>query len=76
MLTMAPPKKEKAKNKGGRPKSVDPKVSLASLKGSEQYRVWLEGLAEHSHLPLAILIEHALREYAENHEYPALQPKR
>lgn len=74
MTAMAAPKKPT--NKGGRPKNADPKASLASLKGSEQYRAWLEGLAEHAHLPLAILIEHALREYAENHGYEPVQPRR
>ena len=60
----------------GRPKSRDPKRSLASLKGGEAYATWLTGLVDHSHLPVTILIEHALREYAENHGYDEPQPRR
>jgi hypothetical protein len=70
---MARPKKKGAV---GRPKAADPKKSLASIKGGAEYAAWLEGLAEHAHLPLTILIEHALREYAENHGYANPQPKR
>jgi hypothetical protein len=56
---------------------MEPAVkSLASIKGGAEYATWLEGLAEHAHLPLTILIEHALREYAENHGYTNSQPKR
>jgi hypothetical protein len=73
MPSMAPPKKKKAM---GRPKASDPKRSLASLKGGGKYAEWLVGLVEHSHLPVTILIEHALREYAERHGYSAPQPKR
>lgn len=70
---MARPKK---KPPVGRPKSSDPKRSIASLKGGKAYEGWLNGLADHSHLPVTILIEHALREYAEKHGYEAPQPKR
>jgi len=70
---MARPKQGKAM---GRPKALDPKRSLASLKGSENYGKWLAGLVDHSHLPVTILIEHALREYAETHGYAEPQPKR
>jgi hypothetical protein len=76
MPTMAPPKKKKTKSSGGRPKALDPKRSLASLKGGEPYALWLDGLVSYSHLPVTILIEHALREYAEKHGYKEVQPKR
>lgn len=75
MLAMAAAKKPKPKAMG-RPKSADPKKSLASLKGGEAYSEWLDGLVDHSHLPVTILIEHALREYAENHGYEPEQPRR
>jgi hypothetical protein len=74
MQTMPPPRKPK--KAGGRPRSAEPKLPLASLKGSEKYRKWLEGLARHAHLPVAILIEHALREYASTHGYDQEQPQR
>ena len=71
---MPPPKKCKAA--GGRPRSSDPKRSLASIKGGKAYEKWLVGLARFAHLPITILIEHALREYAERHGYPEKQPDR
>jgi hypothetical protein len=73
-LTMARPKKKPAPV--GRPKTEEPKRSLASLKGSESYAAWFDGLVDFSHLPASILIEHALREWAENHGYGKPQPKR
>lgn len=72
MQTMARPKKRAV----GRPKNLGPKPTLVSLRGSEEYREWLEGLANRSHLPMAILLEHALREYAERHGYEKPQPRR
>jgi hypothetical protein len=72
---MARPKKKPATSVG-RPKSENPKLSLASLKGNAEYAEWLRGLVEHSHLPTTILLEHALREYAEKHGYAPRQPRR
>lgn len=74
-IDLMPPKKPK-KPTPGRPKTENPKRSLASLKGSEEYAEWLESLTDHSHLPTAILIEQALREWAENHGFTKPQPKR
>jgi len=70
------PKAAAARPAPGRPKADDPKRSLASLKGGVKYARWLEGLAAHAHLPTALLIEHALREYAERHGYDQAQPRR
>jgi hypothetical protein len=56
---------------------MEPAVkSLATIKGGAEYAVWFDGLAEHAYLPFTILIEHALREYAENHGYTKPPPKR
>ena len=66
----------KRKPAGGRPKADDPKRSLASLKGGVKYSEWSDGLVGHSHLPATILIEHALREYAENHGHDGPQSRR
>jgi len=73
MTAMATQRKTKPP---GRPKADDPKRSLASLKGGVQYSEWFDGLVEFSHLPATLLIEHALREYAEKHGYSKAQPRR
>ena len=49
---------------------------LPSLQRPGRHRPSPGGSSEHAHLPLAILIEHSLREYAENHGYEAPQPRR
>ena len=66
----------KRKSAGGRPKAEDPKRSLASLKGGEKYSEWFDGLVEFANLPATILVELALREYAEKHGYSKGQPRR
>lgn len=70
------PTMPKKKSPVGRPKSTDAKVSLASLKGSAGYADWFVGLVAFSHLPASILIEAAVREYAERHGYTKPQPQR
>lgn len=74
MKTMARPKKSASPK--GRPKVDDPKKSLISLKGSDKYAGWLDGLIAHVNLPPTMMMELALREYAKNHGYDVPQPKR
>lgn len=76
---MPPPKQARRPapaRKVGRPKTDVPKVSIASIKGTPAYAAWLDGLAKHARLPVAILIEHALFEYAAAHGYASEQPNR
>lgn len=70
------PRSKKQKSVGGRPKTPDPKKPIASFKGTVEFAAWFNGLVEHVHLPATILIEHALREYAERHGYKTPAPKR
>ncbi len=60
----------------GRPKASDPKTPIASIKGGSAYKQWLKDLADFSRLPITILVEHALFEYAQTHEFPKEPPKR
>lgn len=66
----------KTKAVGGRPRAEDPKRSLVSLKGGKRFADWLDKLSEFTHLPPTILMEHALRVYAEQQGFPDPQPKR
>jgi hypothetical protein len=70
------PRPKKAKNVGGRPKVPAPKKPIASFRGTEEFAAWFEGLANHVHLPASVLIEHALRQYAERQGYKPPAPKR
>jgi hypothetical protein len=70
--TLMPPKKRA----GGRPKTPDPKRSIASFRGTTGFADWFEWLVTHRRLPASVLIEHALIEYAERHGYKPKAPER
>lgn len=75
MTTMAAPKR-----RPGRPPKpkheLSRKETVLALKGSEEFRAWLEGLAAHMRLPLSIVMEHALVVYAKQEGYDPEPPKR
>lgn len=71
-----PTPKKRTPKLAARVKSAEPKPTIASIKGGAAYAAWLEALAGHAHLPVALLIEHACREYAERHGFGEPQPKR
>lgn len=72
MTTMARPRNRPK----GRPKGEKVKKSIASIKGTDEFREWLDGLSKHTHLPYAILIELALRRYAVEEGYDTPAPER
>lgn len=74
LLEMPQPKKRKSL--GGRPKTPELKKPIASFRGTESFAAWFLELSEHVHLPASILIEHALRVYAENQGFKKPPPKR
>lgn len=68
---------QKPKNKGGRPKGKRPPIKPSvSLKGSEEWRKWLEELAHHVRLPMTYTIDQALMVYAEAMEFKKHYPGR
>jgi hypothetical protein len=53
------------------------KQSLISLKGTVSYEKWIDGLVDHAHQGTrTLLLKNALREFAENHGYKVVVPKR
>jgi hypothetical protein len=72
MIAMARPKRGKA----GRPKVANPKRQILSIKGSEEWRDWLRGLADHVHMPATTLIDQALIKFARGVGYDEPMPKR
>jgi len=69
-----PPKKAKG---AGRPKAAKPLRSLISLKGTEDFELWVDGLVEHAHLGTrTLLLRNALREFASLVKYSDPMPKR
>lgn len=61
-----PPPKKRAKKKTA---SVVQR-NLLSLKGTDEFKDWLDGLAKRTGAPVTVTIERALRELAERVGYP------
>ncbi len=64
------------RKKPGRPKRVGPaRETVVALKGSTEWKVWLDGFAGHCRLGLADTIEQSLDYYAQERRYDR-PPKR
>lgn len=72
MATMA----KAPKNKGGRPKTPDPKKTIMTIRGSDDWRDWVHRLAEHMRLKSSDLIDRALVELADKHGFKERPPQR
>jgi len=64
------------KGVGGRPKSVEPMVPIASLKGKQAFADWFEELLVHCRLSGSTALEHGLIELAKVHKFPKPPPER
>jgi len=64
------------RSKGGRPKVDAPKRNILTMRGSEEWREWLNGLAEFCRLPTTTLVDHAVIKYAKDVGYEVAPPKR
>ena len=67
-----------AKKKTARPKTPEPatRKNVVSIRGTENWRDWLMGLAAHRRLKASDVIDQALIEYAERHGYTREAPPR
>jgi hypothetical protein len=63
MVTVAPMAEKK--RKPGRPKGVTRRETVLGLKGTPEWKTWLEKFAEHCRLSMADTIDQALTEQAE-----------
>ena len=60
----------------GRPKRVGPsRDTVVAMKGSTEWKAWLDGFADHCRLGLADTIEQSLLWYAKEREF-RVPPKR
>src|SRR4051812_18148840 len=74
---MARPKKgQGVKSKGGRPRVESPKRNVVTLRGSEEWRDWLNELADHCGLPTTVLIAQAVKDYAKAEGFGKPMPRR
>jgi hypothetical protein len=68
---------KKRASKPGRPAMVRPMHSIVSLKGTDDFEVWLDELVDHARQGTrTLLLRNSLAEYAENHGFKKPQPKR
>lgn len=56
--------------------SPGPRRTVLTIKGTDEWRLWLEGLGEHLRTPTSTIVDHALVRYAKEMGYIAEAPKR
>ena len=66
----------KKKSKPAPPPEPDPRPIVISIKGSAEFRDWLNELADHERVTSVAVIERAVVEYAANHGFTKPAPKR
>lgn len=62
--------------KKGRPIKGPPKRMVVALRGTEEWRDWLNSLGDHMSMPASVVIVQAVREYARAHGFDEPMPKR
>lgn len=50
--------------------------TVLTIKGTEEWRIWLEGLGKHLRTPTSTIVDHALVRYAKEVGYTAEAPER
>jgi hypothetical protein len=50
--------------------------TVVTIKGTEAWRVWLEGFSKHMRTPTSTIVDHALIEYAKAKGYTEEAPER
>lgn len=73
---MANPKKTAPKGAGRKPSGQPRKAVAVTLKGSEEWKAWIEALARHSRLDVAKLIDRAVIEFAKKEGFEPEAPER
>lgn len=58
------------------PEPAEPRQIVISIKGTAEFRDWLNRLADHERVTAVAVIERALVEYAANHGFAEPAPKR
>ena len=66
----------KKKAKPAKPEPIDLRQIVISMKGTAGFRDWLNELADHERVTSVAVIERALVEYAANHGFTKLAPRR
>ena len=51
-------------------------MSVLTIKGTDEWRAWLEELADYLRTPTSTIVDHALVRYAKEMGFPKEAPKR
>jgi hypothetical protein len=54
----------------------DDRATILNLKGTREYKDWLDSLSDFSHMPAATLFDVAIAEYSKRVGFPRPAPKR
>jgi hypothetical protein len=69
VIPVAAKKAKPPKGKAGGEGADEPRKVLLAIKGRQQWKVWLEGMAAKERVTVAALIDRALAHYAEEIDY-------
>lgn len=56
--------------KGGKDSESPRQKNIFALRGTDEWKQWLDGFSARMGMPTTVLVEHALRELAKRNEYP------
>ena len=59
-----------------KPAGPGPRKTVLTIKGTDEWRVWLEGLGDFLRTPTSTVVDHALVKYAKEVGYTREAPKR
>jgi hypothetical protein len=75
-LSTATMAKKRPVKAAGPASSPGPRRTVLTIKGTDEWRVWLEGLGKHLRTPTSTIVDHALVRYAKEVGYDVPAPER
>lgn len=66
----------KKTSKPAAPEQAGPRRTVLTIKGTDEWRSWLEELADHLRMPTSTIVDHALVRYAKEQGFAKPAPKR
>lgn len=52
------------------------RATVLTIRGTDEWRAWVERLAKHARSSVSTLVDHALAEFAANHSFEEPPPER
>jgi hypothetical protein len=66
----------KKKGSGGDTPATNRQRNIFVLRGTQEFKDWMDGLAAHAGWPVSVMVERALRELAKGEGYDVPPPRR